>query len=239
MNELYKQPLHLQMKELIRSKIESGEYPIGIKIPSETELSKKYDININTIKGAIKILEKEGVLIRVSSKRLYVAPPKITHNLNSTVRFTESTFSKNSNTNSKIINQYTYLAGKLYAKKFSINEEDLILFVKKVSYEREIPVSLEKIFIPKKILPKIEGINLSIFNFDEIYSFYNITCSIVKQNLSIIGIEAKDAKLIGLTHGSPVMSLQSFSYSKDNHLIEYRETHARADKVSFNVCFNK
>ena len=33
----YKSPIYLQLREVVRSKIEEGEYPPGMAIPSETE----------------------------------------------------------------------------------------------------------------------------------------------------------------------------------------------------------
>lgn len=38
-------PLHTQLREVIRAKIDEGEYPPGTCIPSESQLSETYGLN--------------------------------------------------------------------------------------------------------------------------------------------------------------------------------------------------
>ena len=46
MNELnYRSPLYIQLREVIRSKIEDGEYLPGTAIPSENQLAETYGLN--------------------------------------------------------------------------------------------------------------------------------------------------------------------------------------------------
>ena len=41
----YRSPLYIQLREVIRSKIEEGEYPPGTAIPSENQLAETYGLN--------------------------------------------------------------------------------------------------------------------------------------------------------------------------------------------------
>ena len=68
----YRSPLYLQLREVIRSKIESGEYPPGTCIPSESTLSKIYGIHRLSVRSAISALEYEGLLKSVQGKGVFV-----------------------------------------------------------------------------------------------------------------------------------------------------------------------
>ena len=46
----YQAPLYLQMRELVRSKIEEGEYPPLTALPSECELAESYGITRQTVR---------------------------------------------------------------------------------------------------------------------------------------------------------------------------------------------
>ena len=52
----YQSPIYLQLREVIRNKIEDGEYLPGTAIPSENELSEKYKINRMRVRNAIDVL---------------------------------------------------------------------------------------------------------------------------------------------------------------------------------------
>ena len=74
---IHQQPLYRQIAELLREKIEKGEYQFGQFIPSERELSAKYGVNRLTLRKAIALLVNEGLLIPKPGKGTYVNRPKI------------------------------------------------------------------------------------------------------------------------------------------------------------------
>ena len=41
----YRSSIYLQLREVVRTKIEDGDYPPGTAIPSENELAKTYGVN--------------------------------------------------------------------------------------------------------------------------------------------------------------------------------------------------
>ena len=68
----YNSPMYLQLRELIRSKIEEEEYAPGTAIPSETILASTYGVNRLTVRNAVDELVREGLLKRVQGKGVYV-----------------------------------------------------------------------------------------------------------------------------------------------------------------------
>ena len=65
-------------------------------------------------------------------------------------------------------------AGEKYAWMFGIKPEDEIFYIKRLCCGDNEPVSLEEIYIPKNLIPKIDGIDLSIFSIYEVYELYGI-----------------------------------------------------------------
>ena len=68
----YKMPIYLQLRELIRNKIEEGEYMPGTAIPSENKLAETFGLNRLTIRNAVDALVNEGLLRRVQGKGVFV-----------------------------------------------------------------------------------------------------------------------------------------------------------------------
>ena len=62
----YKSPLYIQLREVIRSKIEDGEYAPGTAIPSENQLAELYGLNRLSVRSALSALEYEGLLKSVT-----------------------------------------------------------------------------------------------------------------------------------------------------------------------------
>lgn len=57
----------------IRSKIGSGEYPIGEAIPSTPQLSEQYRVSKSPVRQAVDYLRAEGLLQGHPGKAVYVA----------------------------------------------------------------------------------------------------------------------------------------------------------------------
>ena len=90
----YQAPLYLQMRELVRSKIEEGEYPPLTALPSECELAESYGITRQTVRNAIDILVQEGLLRQVPGKGVYVLCRKMERNLDELQGFTQTMLDK-------------------------------------------------------------------------------------------------------------------------------------------------
>ncbi len=68
-------PVYRQVADDIRARIDSGEYPAGDALPSETVLMTEYDISRPTLRDAIKLLRGEGRLIVEHGRGMFVRAP--------------------------------------------------------------------------------------------------------------------------------------------------------------------
>jgi GntR family transcriptional regulator len=66
-------PLYTQIKKDIKFKITCGVWQQGMKIPTELELCKQYDVSRITLRKAIEELVNEGLLIRERPLGTFVA----------------------------------------------------------------------------------------------------------------------------------------------------------------------
>ena len=55
-------PMYLQVSNWIESMLQSSEYDVGSKLPSEGELAVKFQLNRNTIRHAISVMVQQGLL---------------------------------------------------------------------------------------------------------------------------------------------------------------------------------
>lgn len=56
----------MQIADEIRARIDNGDYREQASLPRQAELAQEFDVNVNTVSAALKLLEREG---RVQSRR--------------------------------------------------------------------------------------------------------------------------------------------------------------------------
>lgn len=235
----YQSPIYLQLREVVRTKIEEGEYLPGTAIPSENALAETYGINRLTVRNAIDALVNEGVLIRVQGKGVFVVGKKVERDLDYLGGFTQTMREKNKTPRIKVISKCIRKAGDKLADVFGIEAEDDVYYVKRICYADEEPISLEEIFIPYYIVPKLDGIDLSVFTIYEVYDFYGIKLKEAYQTLDIASINQNDARMLGIDASLPVFLFECTSYDENNRVMEFARNYTRGDKCDFTVNFHK
>src|ERR1700730_13124114 len=66
-------PLGERIKQFVVGKIESGEWAEGHRVPSESELAKRFGTARMTVHGALRDLAAEGLLVRRPGAGTHVA----------------------------------------------------------------------------------------------------------------------------------------------------------------------
>ena len=211
-----------QVSEILRIEIEDGDLYPGTKIPTDTELAEMFGVQKQIVRTAIEVLVKEGLLKYISDKEVYVLGHKIERNMEKLEGFTQTMVDRNMKPSFRIVSKYLRMAGNLYGNMFGIKPEEPIFYIKRMCY----------------LIPKMEGIDLSVFSVYEVYEMYGIHLAEAEQTLDLVRPSLNDAKLLGIDAGTPVMLFQSLTYDTDGRAIEFNRNYVRGDKCNFNVQFS-
>ena len=231
----YKSPFYLQLREVVRAKIEEGEYPPGMAIPSENELSEMYGVNRLTVRSALDALVAEGLLKRIQGKGAFVVGDLLERDLDTLTGFRQTMSERDAEPGTKILAKSRRKAGGKFARIFGIGEDDDIFYVRRLNSANGEPISIEHTYIPASKVPKLDGIDLGVFSLYEVYGFYGVSPVRAYETLDIATLEARDARMLGIDPGQFVLLLTCYTYDKSDEVIEYTCGYTRVDKCSFTV----
>jgi len=231
----YKSPIYLQLREVVRGKIESGEYPPGMAIPSENELSDMYGVNRLTVRNAIDALVKEGLLKRIQGKGAFVVGDRIERDLDWLSGFRQTFPERDADPAAKILAKTRRPAGRLFASVFGVGEDDDIFYVRRLNSANGEPVSVEHTYVPASKVPKLDGIDLGVFSLYEVYGFYGVSPVRAYETLDLVSVEARDARMLGVEPGSTVLLFTCWTYDAKDDVVEYTRSYTRGDKCCFTV----
>ena len=231
----YKSPFYLQLREVVRAKIEEGEYPPGMAIPSENELSEMYGVNRLTVRSALDALVAEGLLKRIQGKGAFVVGDLLERDLDTLTGFRQTMSERDAEPGTKILAKSRRKAGGKFARIFGIGEDDDIFYVRRLNSANGEPISIEHTYIPASKVPKLDGIDLGVFSLYEVYGFYGVSPVRAYETLDIATLEARDARMLGIDPRQFVLLLTCYTYDKSDEVIEYTCGYTRVDKCSFTV----
>ena len=82
-------PLHQQIYEVLRSRIQQGIWESGVLFPTEMDLMTEYQVSRATIRQVMERLVNEGLIYRQQGRGTFVAEPTLEQGLTRIISFTE------------------------------------------------------------------------------------------------------------------------------------------------------
>jgi len=225
-------PLYIQLEELVRDNIESGEWKPHIAIPSESEMNRLYGVSRMTIRSACSQLVQDGMLYRVPGKGTFVAEPKIMTESLAYMGFREQLERMGYEITTELLNVSEKEASYGVAKRLECHQGAPILEIERLRFLKGEPISLHYSRIPLELCK-----NLSERALEEeqlcvlLEREYNLKPSRVSETLESVSASEKESQLFKVPKGYPLLVLEDILYDKDNHPYEFSKVVFRGDKI--------
>ncbi len=229
----------VELRELLREKIEHGVYQPGTSIPSENELAEEFRLSRATVRSAIFALEFEGLLQSHRGKGVFVSGSKAQRDMETLGGFRQTIRQQDQRPTIKILKQNRRQSGPYYGLLLDIGETAELWYIKRLCFAEATPVALEEIFIPVHRLPDLDKINLRLFSIMDIYRWHDITPARAEQSLSVAYLDKVDAKYLKLDTNTPVLNFSGIMYDNSERKIEFSRSYTRHDQADYTVHYQK
>ncbi|SDG96387.1 transcriptional regulator, GntR family [Vibrio xiamenensis] len=138
-------PLYLQIKRFILQKIQSGEWPVGYRIPTEFELTDAFNVSRMTVNKAIRDLVAEGQLARRPRVGTFVcaSEDKAESPLLDIRNIAAEVLQRGQHYSNKVIKQVALEADETVAIKLGVMLGSAVYYSEIVHYADDKPIQLE------------------------------------------------------------------------------------------------
>ena len=141
-------PIYIQIEEQLKQQIQQGDFPIGTTIPSERELTERFDVSRMTVRQAITNLVNDGLLYREKGRGTFVASPKVEQPLNGLTSFTEDMMARGMVPSSKMINFEILEPESDISAALQLAQGDEVYFVERIRFADDKPMAIERTYLP-------------------------------------------------------------------------------------------
>lgn len=230
-------PLYYQMETLFRSKITSGEWPVGYKLPPEKDISKSYGLSVVTIKQSLAKLVADGLITRKRGKGTYVEKSLNEERYQPLEGSLNQAITSEVNSTSVKVFDYQFIRPhSKIAKTLELKENQNVLYFKRLHYyyNSQEPFSLTVNYIPEEIGRKINPTDIALYS---IIYILKEKCSVnigyAKQIIRAIIADNILAEKLSVNMGFPILKLERTVYSVNEEPVEYLDIFYRGDKYIF------
>ncbi|UOQ91945.1 GntR family transcriptional regulator [Halobacillus shinanisalinarum] len=227
-------PLYHQLKDIIKEKIESGEWAPGEKIPSENEMRNDFEISRNTAKKAIEDLVQEGLLDRKQGRGTFVSKPKLEQSLTGFYTFSKVMAAKGMNPTDVIIDIEIKRVKSSIAKTLQINIKEDVVALRRLRKANNEPIILETSYIPTSLIPGLSREDLEQYSlYDFMEKKYGVTVSKAREVFEPVLIRDYESKYLEVNEGYPALLLDRIAFNKAGRPVEFCRSIVRGDRCRF------
>ncbi len=229
-------PRYYQLANILRERILDGKLSAHESIPSERELEKIYKVSRTTIRPAIDILVRQGFLYREHGKGTFVSPPKLQKGISELTSFTEDMKQRGIVPGQKILSiGYVKPPENVCAHLELPKACREVLCVDRIRLGNGAPMGLQTSYYN---LP--EGQSISREELEAAGSIY----ALLREKLHLIPTEAdetleatvasaREASLLHVKPGSPLLLSERTTYSQTRRVIEFVKILYRGDRYQY------
>jgi GntR family transcriptional regulator len=229
-------PLYYQIETILRRKILSGEFQPQAPMPTEDALAQSFDVSRITIRQALGLLEKDGLVVRQRGKGTFVSEGVKAYESAKLTGSMEDLILMGVQTSTKIL-EFSWIESPQSVKdRLGLGEASQVLRIEKIRLVEKEPFSYVINYLPQKIGQKIKAEDLTA----------KPLLMILEENLGIRPDEADQtieatiadahvAPLLDIRVGDPLLKVERTVFDVKKRPVECVFVLYRADKYFFNV----
>lgn len=225
-------PLYIQLANVLRDKIERGEWKPDQKIPSENELNRMYGISRMTARQVLAQLVNEELLFRVQGKGTFVAHRKIGATSPTYLGIREQLERMGYATTTMVLSSEAAPADVRVAAHLAISPDELVYRLRRVRLVDGEPISLHTSFVPKRLAADLDADDLVNRQLCVILeNEYDLRMSRVVESLESTLPSADEAKQLRIRRTTPLLLLRQEISDPSGQQFEYSRILFRGDKI--------
>ena len=216
------QPLYTQVKALMMERLIAGQWRPGEMLPSEFRLADEFGVSQGTVRKALDELAADNVVVRRQGRGTFVAEHDDHRALFHFFHLVGPDDSRRL-PESRLISVRKGLAGRFEAGRLGIARGAPVIRIRRTRNLDGQPAIAETIAVPQMLFPDLADLRdvpNTLYDFYE--TRYGITIARAIERLAAVAADARDAKLLNIAPGAPLLEIDRSALALDGSPVEWR-----------------
>ncbi len=234
------QPRYQQIADRLRGELADGTYRTGEQLPAENELARQLSVSRPTIRQALEVLTKEGLLVRVKGSGTFAAEPKVIHGSTSFVAgYREECRKKGRTLRTKVLYLEVEEPGEQAADALRLKPGQQVTRLTRVRHLENVngnaPVVYTTVSVPFALFPDMSALDFTDASLYEALDRQDLSVVRASRRLEVVMPPAEVAAGLGTGCFEPAVFIASTGYTRLGQAVEYSESYYPASRSSFQI----
>jgi len=217
-------PLYQQIKTLLVTGLETGQWQPGQAIPSETELAARFGVSQGTVRKAIDEMAAENLLVRRQGKGTFVATHAEARTQYRFLRLTPDAGAP-ATLQRRLLDCRRMRAPVEVARLLALKAGEAAVQVRRLLLADGKPVVLDDLWLPGTAFKGLTMERLEAWR-GPLYRLFEAEFSVrmirAEEKIRAVAAAPEEAALFGVAPGAPLLSVERLSYTYGDRAVELR-----------------
>lgn len=228
------EPAYRQVRNLIADQIRSGEISQGSQLPAERLLAEQLNVSRVTLRRALTALADDGLLTPSHGRGWYAVPPPLSDHPSALMSFTDLARAIGARAHTRVLLSKVGPATADQAKRLGVRKGTRLFQLERLRFMDDVPVAITSSWIPVTKAPGVERRDFTDASLHRVLrDRYDIRATRAGFEVEAHIAEARDAELLGIPEGSPLLVAVQTTDDQHGDRFEYSQMTYRADAYRF------
>jgi len=229
-------PLYYQLENILREKINSGEYRPGDSLPTEDQLVHAYGVSRITVRQALSALENDELILRKRGRGSFVTGRQVKIESMKLTGMIEDIIAMGIKTKMKIIDFGFVHPPKKVIESLELDEDTQALRIERIRLIKECPIIYSLNYIPPDLGSQIEMKDITL---QPLINILERKCKVkIGRGSQIIEATVADSRIasyLEVMTGAPLLRIERTVSDKKGKPVNYALILYRSDKYHYSV----
>lgn len=226
-------PLTARVRQVLADRIGRGDLAAGEQLPTERELGDEFGVSRVTVRRALASLARDGLVYAIQGRGTFVASDRLAEPPNTLLSFHDLVANKHVAVAAQPLHADTRPASLDEAESFGIAPGALLFELVRLRTLDDLPVAIDSTTLPLAIAPQLPELDWSHESLYARLVDAGHTPVAADYAVEAQAADARVARLLGATAGSPVLVAESEVSDRSGRLIVVGLITYRGDRYRF------
>ncbi len=229
-------PLHEQISSWIKEQIEKGRFGLDEKLPSESELTEKFNVSRVTVRRALKTLEQEQFIYRCQGLGSFVKDNRSRQSFVDLTDFNEDMNKAGLEASSVVVNKQIIDVPEHIASILKVEGQKQVMQLDRLRLGNGEAIAFDITWIPLFYAQLIDGHDLSERTiYDILENDYSIPVERGCYRIEADNASEYLAKHLDVEEGEALLLIDRLTFTVGSKPVYYQQRYNRTDKLVYEL----
>ncbi|QAY72904.1 GntR family transcriptional regulator [Agromyces protaetiae] len=228
-------PVAQRVRAVLRDRIERGEWPAGMALPSEAALCREFGTSRGPVRRALSGLRADGYVVGGRGRPPVVGRVVPSQSLAEFRSFTEWARAEGKTPGTRTLVLERRAAASSVAGLLELDEGAVVVDLVRVRLLDDVPIMIERASFVPDVGRYLFGIDTDTCSVSAELARHGVPLVSARHTIDAVSANRLDAEALGIAAGAPLLRERRLSKDASGRPLEHAEARYRSEFAAFRV----